>query len=101
MDPIVTEKPYPEADKVLHIPGCGQTVIRDFNDMPNRMWGYATQTWRCEGCGTTMQRHMRGGKWSAWEPAGWPCGSLKPHEAHTWAYLHVDDQRRCHGIPPD
>lgn len=96
----VTELPYPDADKALHIPGCGTLVIADFNAMPQSAWGRDTQTWLCEGCGTRLQRHLRNSRWSAWEPAGWPCGNPEAHKAHTWIYLHVDDERQCHGIPP-
>lgn len=69
MGEAVTELPYPDADKELHIPGCGGTVISDLNKMPQWKWHHDTQAWDCEGCGARVQRtFIKGSGWSAWAP---------------------------------
>ena len=45
-------------------------VCRDFNAMPQRMWGVDTQKWHCEGCGVPMVRtYTPAGGWSPWQRA--------------------------------
>lgn len=45
-------------------------VIKDFNDMPQRMWQTDDQVWPCGACGQPVVRHFDGARWSKWEKHG-------------------------------